>query len=175
MEKFYINKLLERDGSGFSYLSILCERGEKYKINKFLKDGLDINQLLECNRNMLHGACGYGNQSKLVKFLIKKGIDVNVKDTFHGHTPIVLAASWGNDNIVNILLDAGADPSTFNKYGCNIFHGIGDLSYSTFLRLQSYGIDPTLAANYPTGNTPLEWANDTKIEEKLTRLINNLN
>lgn len=69
------------------------------------KTKIDINAPIE-GRIPLCLASDYG-QKDVVKFLLDKGADVNVKDK-HGISPL-LAAIWeGHTNCVKLLLEAGA-------------------------------------------------------------------
>jgi hypothetical protein len=52
---------------------------------------------------------------ELVKALLAKGADVNVKSPY-GATPLFFACDRGNAEIVKILLDAGADPNVQDTF-----------------------------------------------------------
>ena len=55
--------------------------------------------------SLLHLAAMIG-EINAVRYLIRKGIDVNVRNTLH-HTPLHLAAGIGHANIVKILVEEG--------------------------------------------------------------------
>ena len=44
---------------------------------------------------------------EMVKYLIEKGIDVNIKDTQY-QTPLIIAVQNGDESMVKLLLDLGA-------------------------------------------------------------------
>ncbi|MBX9917950.1 MAG: sigma-70 family RNA polymerase sigma factor [Nitrosomonas sp.] len=51
-----------------------------------------------------------------VRFLIRRGDDINAKDG-NGRTPLIIAAIKGHAEICRILLDSGADPEKSDNYG----------------------------------------------------------
>ena len=50
-------------------------------------------------------------------FLLENGAEVNVRGTKKGITPLMLAAGWGNKELVQMLLEHGADPNITNIFG----------------------------------------------------------
>ena len=61
------------------------------------------------------------NQFEIVEYLVLQGSDVNARDNC-GNTPLLHAINSGlciNSEIVNILLQAGANPNYANNYGLN--------------------------------------------------------
>ncbi len=52
-------------------------------------------------------ACGKGNIDK-IKQLLQQGINMNVRDSSGGLTPLMFAAIYGHDEAVNVLLQYGA-------------------------------------------------------------------
>ena len=65
---------------------------------------------------ILHAAAYYGNL-EVVKILVSKGKDVNVKTEYHGDTPLALAASSGHVEVVKLLVSAGADVNAKDNNG----------------------------------------------------------
>lgn len=63
-------------------------------------------------------ACIQADQVQ-VETLIKKKINLNVRDFCwtHGETPLMIAAYYGHNTIVDILLEAGADPNIISLQG----------------------------------------------------------
>lgn len=57
------------------------------------------------------------DDSKTLKCLIEKGFDVNTVDYYTQETLLMIAASSGATNCVQILLEAGANAVAKNKYG----------------------------------------------------------
>lgn len=50
-------------------------------------------------------------------FLLKSGAEVDVKSKKKGITALILAAGWGNEELVRMLLEHGADPSITDNFG----------------------------------------------------------
>lgn len=59
--------------------------------------------------NWLHFAISFHANIEVVKYLVKKGIDINQKAGILGGTPLNLAASEGRIDIVNYLLQSGSE------------------------------------------------------------------
>jgi hypothetical protein len=57
-----------------------------------------------------------------VKLHIEAGTDINKKDAMSGSTPLITAASFGKNDIVKVLIDAGADLGLQNNDGSTALH-----------------------------------------------------
>ena len=90
-----------------------------------------------------------------VKQHVKIGTEINRKDAITGSTPLITAASFGKDDIVKVLIDAGADLSLKNNDGATALH-----SAAFFCRVEIVQIllnanaDKSLRNNF--GATPRE-------------------
>lgn len=77
---------------------------------------------------------------------LKKGVDVNLPGTgaCEGVTPLMTACYRGNEKMVRLLLDNGADSGRVDKRGRNVFHYLGCLrlhpDLSNSYEGQRYGI-----------------------------------
>eukprot|EP01060_Flectonema_neradi_P040604 TRINITY_DN9338_c0_g1_i1.p1 TRINITY_DN9338_c0_g1~~TRINITY_DN9338_c0_g1_i1.p1 ORF type:complete len:328 (+),score=73.90 TRINITY_DN9338_c0_g1_i1:60-1043(+) len=90
-------------------LSDACTIGDIKLVKKMIASGEHDNEAI--NR-VLHAACTYG-QLEVVQLLLENGADVNGRIE-GGHTPLICAAFNGRSEILNTLLQHGADPSLFN-------------------------------------------------------------
>ncbi|MBL7152954.1 MAG: ankyrin repeat domain-containing protein [Phycisphaerae bacterium] len=85
-----------------------------WRVERALEDGEKVNtktgkveRFVAAGGKTLYEAAAKGDQ-KLVDVLLKKGADVNAKDT-KGVAPLVYAAAGGYEKIAKMLIDEGAD------------------------------------------------------------------
>lgn len=125
-----------------------------------LEKGADSNHISEkTGESALHFVIskrGDLRRTEIVRLLVEGGADVNLKtktgketscfmrDAFlKGETPLHRAAAYGDEEMVQILLDAGADPSTKDANGDTpISWGSWHLRPSEILGLLLYGKVP---------------------------------
>ena len=84
------------------------------KMKKMLVHGANINFIKD-------GRCGLmiavqRGDKKVVKFLIEKGADIDLKD-HDGESALIRAINFGNVEIVNLLLKHGAEPNQTDNEG----------------------------------------------------------
>jgi ankyrin repeat protein len=108
----------------------------------------------------LHLACqeGYGG---LVSLLVSRGADVNAQDG-NGGTPLTVAAQANNENIINTLLVAHADPNAGRSSALGLAAGQGNLAMLDQLLAYGTNLDLTGA---------LEAAVQNGRADAVTRLI----
>lgn len=85
-----------------------ARRGDAAAVKALLDHGVDVNTKFRYGATALSYASDKGHL-EVVKLLLERKADVNVKDTFYGATPIIWAAQKGYAKIVEALLDAGAE------------------------------------------------------------------
>jgi hypothetical protein len=73
-------------------LSAAARRGDAAAVKRLLDEGVDPNTKFRYDVTALMYACDHGHLD-VVKVLIDHGADLNVKDTFYGSTPLMLAIS----------------------------------------------------------------------------------
>lgn len=99
----------------------------------------------EClSRTPMHNASEYGLETLLTMILGVSDVPstINSRTEIVGSTPIILAASSGNVNIVRLLLQHGADPSIANWYG-NALHCAAEADQpGTIYELVGFGMNP---------------------------------
>ncbi|AZL90016.1 ankyrin repeat protein [Megavirus baoshan] len=120
-------KLLVKNGAGVNILANNCNHSilmriiknyEKSNYDTFvylIKKGANIHHYNN-GWNILMFACRYINPDsvKIIKLLLKKGIDINNQSKL-GTTCLSLAFQYANLNIINILLKKGADAKFITK------------------------------------------------------------
>jgi ankyrin repeat protein len=90
-----------------------ARRGDAAAVSKLLDEGVDVNSKYRYGATALSYAADHGRLD-VVKVLLARGADVNVKDTFYGATPLTWASSPAQTHrpehveIVRLLLKAGA-------------------------------------------------------------------
>ncbi|MGA9772951.1 MAG: ankyrin repeat domain-containing protein [Blastocatellia bacterium] len=84
-----------------------ARKGDAAAVKAFLDKGVPVNAKTQYGATALSYACDKGH-TEVVKLLIERGADVNVKDTFYGEVPLGWALGKGHAEIVKILLDHGA-------------------------------------------------------------------
>jgi ankyrin repeat protein len=84
-----------------------ARKGDAVAVKAHLDAGVDVNAKTRYGATALSYACDKGHV-EVVKLLIERGADVNVKDTFYGEVPLGWALSHGHAQVVKLLLDKGA-------------------------------------------------------------------
>ena len=69
-----------------------ARKGDAPAITRLLDEGVDVNTKFRYNATALFFACDAGNL-EVVKVLLARGADMNLKDSFYGFTPLMLAVS----------------------------------------------------------------------------------
>src|SRR5215208_2726855 len=69
-----------------------ARKGDAVTVTKLLDEGVDVNTKYRYNATALFYACDHGHVD-VVKVLLDHKADMNVKDTFYGFTPLMLATS----------------------------------------------------------------------------------
>lgn len=107
--------------AGESALMMAALKGEIAGIRTLLARGAKVNQP---GWSALHYAAS-GTEASAVRLLLEKGADVNAVSP-NGSTPLMMAAQYGAEDSVKLLLAGGADPKRHNQR---------DLKASDFARL----------------------------------------
>jgi bla regulator protein BlaR1 len=92
-----------------SPLIAAAERGQTEIVSRLLEAGANIDEIVPGDENPLMGASWQG-QAEVVRLLIGAGADVNAQTWADGElrSPLILARRGQHDEIVQMLIDAGA-------------------------------------------------------------------
>ena len=91
-----------------------------------------------------------GNQERLIEFLLKYcGEDVNQAGKIDGATPLYMAAYYGHEAVVRLLLNNGADPNQARTIdeATPLFMAVEKGNFQIVDFLLSIGADPNIANN----------------------------
>ena len=112
---FGANINLKRN-DGATALMLACEKRDEYIFKMLLHSGADPNQVNEVGASALMIAC-YHEYLEIVKLLLQSDkTKLNIPN-IHGVTPLAVAAQQGFYDIVQELLENGADPNMAIKDG----------------------------------------------------------
>jgi ankyrin repeat protein len=84
-----------------------ARKGDAAAVKAFLDKGIDVNTKTRYGATALSYACDKGH-TEVVRLLLERGADPDVKDTFYGATPMGWAAPKGFTEIVKLLIDKGS-------------------------------------------------------------------
>ncbi|MEM9410606.1 MAG: PQQ-binding-like beta-propeller repeat protein [Planctomycetota bacterium] len=85
-----------------------ARNGDLVVVGKALDTGIDVNSKTDYGATALFFACDRG-QLEMVNYLLKRGADPNIKDTFYNATPVTWAQMKSHSDIIISLLKNGGD------------------------------------------------------------------
>jgi ankyrin repeat protein len=104
-----LTKFDEPNAKGETPLMIAAIRGSLPAVKALVKRGAAINRE---GWTPLHYACS-GPDNGVAAFLIANGAELNARSE-NGTTPLMMAARYGNSDLIPLLLKAGAEPRAAN-------------------------------------------------------------
>jgi ankyrin repeat protein len=137
------------DLGGWNALVLAASGGHLSVVQVLLQEGLFVDARHATGVAALHLA----KDAKMAAFLIERGADVNVRDSW-GATPLQHAASMGRLDVVQLLLQKGADVGAHSCIGYTALHSACDAGEDASAQLiLAAGAD--VDATDESGNTPL--------------------
>ena len=101
---------------GYKFLSAVRDAKNNEVLEMLAKPGSNINTRdVTSGEGALHIVIKRGDEVYL-RFLLQKGADANLRDG-KGNTPLLLAVTLGQTNMIPILTAAGANPNLANSAG----------------------------------------------------------
>lgn len=109
-------------------------------LDRFMAEGMDLNIVGNNNKSLLWYAC-HDDLYEGAKWLLTHGIRLETTTNSHGETALMKATA-GNDEIVQLLLDAGANIHTKDKLSRNAsVYALLNTNESSFHLLMNAGSD----------------------------------
>jgi ankyrin repeat protein len=99
-----------RSADGWPLLHLAAAFADEPTVQLLLDAGADVKQISETpmRNQALHAVLALSKDAAVTRLLIERGADVNAAQTA-GYRPLHQAAVTGREDLVRILLDAGAD------------------------------------------------------------------
>jgi ankyrin repeat protein len=111
----------------------------------------------DADTDSLFEAVMSGNLAEVKRLVIDCGIDPNAREDDKSATPLHAAAESGSPEVVEFLLEHGADLNARDKYGDTPLHYAAAFGHPETVRLLlERGTDPNIRNKY--GATPLHYA-----------------
>jgi ankyrin repeat protein len=118
-----------------------AHEGDADTVNALLNAGVDVNARGEYNRTPLLWAAAYG-RAEVVKMLLRRGADPNVKQDCDDATALHWAATGGHADVVEALLKGGADIDAIGQVAWTPLHAAAAKGRATVVEtLLRYGAD----------------------------------
>lgn len=136
-----------QDQDGNTPLHVACEHGRLECANEMIRDSspTKLAQVFETQNwrglTCLHVATLH-KQHRLMKLLMKKGVDLNIQEGTSGKTALHIAVELHDNEAVALLLNKGANVDAAMLNGCTALHlAVGRQDASITTRLCQAGAD----------------------------------
>ncbi|XP_063924177.1 uncharacterized protein LOC135138192 isoform X2 [Zophobas morio] len=148
-----------KNDNGVTALHLACEHGSFDIAKLLIKKNANVQALDDNNKNALHYACQAPENSEVItKLLIENNVDINCQDKW-GNTALHFACEYGNIEVIQNLVEGGADVNLGNSKGENVLHCTSKAQTNCeeiIILLLKCGIGIDSRANM--GTTPLQLA-----------------
>jgi uncharacterized protein len=102
--------------AGVSPVADAAMEGDAVGVRALLKQGSDVNAAQGDGMTALHWAA-MKNDAALAQVLLYAGANVRATTRINGYTPLILASQYGNAEVIDLLLKAGADAKAASTTG----------------------------------------------------------
>ena len=111
-----------KDKNGYTPLhqAVFMKKGDS--IEYLIESGADVNSVTNHGVSVLHTSITYRVYTELVRFLIEAGAKVNYSIPEHELFPLHYAMEEYDDEVFDLLIDAGADVNAIGDQGNSILH-----------------------------------------------------
>ena len=124
------------------------------------------------NENVLHWACYLGNAEVVKIILMAKNDSLREMRDGRGQTPLHIASNKGHLKIVNLLLQAHADPNVRDIDGATPLYSASLQGHIAIVRqLLEAHADPNIPTSQDQGRTPLYAATTKKYVQVVEQLL----
>ncbi len=107
------------------------------EVIRLIESGADVNWRDSIGETALFGAAAAGQYLEVVRYLLSVGASCNMVESTIGYTPLHWAASHGNLETIQILVEAGADPTVADYQGrlpIDVAHRYGKGAHVSYLK-----------------------------------------
>ena len=131
-----------QDAIGVTALWLACLYRQQDSVKILLEAGSNPDIASTDRYTCLHAAVNAGCSKNIILAILDHSTDVNVAGT-KNETALMLACCKGNKNVINILLNAGADPKIVHADGDTCLHDAvrGNCSKEVLQTIINYGAD----------------------------------
>ncbi|KAG8179340.1 hypothetical protein JTE90_007613 [Oedothorax gibbosus] len=129
-------------------IHIAAKEGHPSVISFFVDSGAGVNESDEINWTLLHYAVWRGDL-ETIRFLKRYDMDINAKDARVGKTPIHIAAEHGYIDVINYLIENGANVESYDERGRTpLYYSVMMDQYEAFKNLIDKGADINIKNNH---------------------------
>lgn len=136
---------------GNTPLIVACDIRNEKAVRLLVENGADVDAQDNTGTSSLHMLCTHlSHPVTIATLLIENGADIEIRDQM-GYTPFLFACSYGNIEMIKVLVDSGADIYATNMNGDTCLHCCDDVDIIKYLLEK--GANPNTQNN--DGNTPV--------------------
>ena len=104
-----------RDAKGRTPLMAAAEAGSARALSVLLDNGANVDSYNPATGDTALGLCRCRQPHRMCEGLIEEGADLNLPNRTSGQTPIFYAARGGMADMVELLIDGGADRTSVTR------------------------------------------------------------